>query len=356
MHTLLYHGSKDDRLRMRVENGFEKKQKPGKKYPVVITSFEVAMNDVKKLANLRWKYIVVDEGHRLKNKDCRLLRELKTLMADNRLLLSGTPLQNNLSELWSLLNFILPDIFQDLNTFKDWFAFDEDLHQEDGAQRVIEEERDNKTISKLHTILDPFLLRRLKSDVLAGMLPRKREYLLFAPLTETQQKYNEAIGNRTLAALVEKEASGGYKQDEAGGWSKNGAVNKNATSLQNILMQMRKNCNHPYLFQAPLDPMGNVVIDERIVKSAGKLQLLDRMLKVLRKAGNKVLVFCQMTKMMDLIEDYLELRDFPVARIDGTVPWKERQARPRPLPPRANRTRRVPHPVLIGHAASLTPY
>ncbi|KAJ1490316.1 SNF2 family N-terminal domain-containing protein, partial [Baffinella frigidus] len=338
MKVLLYHGSKEDqlhmqrdngskedRLQMQRDNGFEKKAKPGKKYPVVITSFEVAMNDIKKLCNLHWKYIVVDEGHRLKNKDCRLLRELKTLTADNRLLLSGTPLQNNLSELWSLLNFILPDIFQDLATFKDWFAFDDDLHNEGGTQRIIDEEKDNKTISKLHTILDPFLLRRLKSDVLAGLLPKKREYLLFAPLSETQMKYNEAIGNRTLATLVETEASGGFVEDAEGGWSKNGAVNKSSTSLQNILMQMRKNCNHPYLFQAPQDPMGNVVVDERLVKAAGKLQLLDRILKVLRKDNHKVLIFCQMTKMMDLLEDYLDLRGYPMHRIDGTVKWDERQ-------------------------------
>ena len=79
------------------------------------------------LQNLDWKYLIVDEGHRLKNKDCRLLRELKALKADNRLLLSGTPLQNNLTELWSLLHFILPDIFQDLQTFQTWFDFDEQV-------------------------------------------------------------------------------------------------------------------------------------------------------------------------------------------------------------------------------------
>jgi ATP-dependent DNA helicase len=168
--VLLYHGSKEEREAMRRQYGFETrkaKSKTGEAFPVLLTSFEVAMNDGKKLQNLDWKYLIVDEGHRLKNKDCRLLRELKALKADNRLLLSGTPLQNNLTELWSLLHFILPEIFQDLQTFQTWFDFDETLQTEDGTQKIIEDEGKNKTISKLHTILDPFLLRRqaLKSRV-----------------------------------------------------------------------------------------------------------------------------------------------------------------------------------------------
>jgi len=323
--TCLYHGSKEDRKQIREEWGFERKQKQVRKgFPVIITSFEVAMNDGKKLQNVSWKYLVVDEGHRLKNKDCRLLQELKAMQTDNRLLLSGTPLQNNLSELWSLLNFILPEIFQDLTTFQTWFDFDEDLHGDGGTQRILEEEKSNQTISKLHTILDPFLLRRLKTDVLFN-LPIKREYLILAPLTETQLRYNHAIANRSLGELIEGDAAKDFVQDDKGGWSKTAAVNDKASSLQNILMQMRKCCNHPYLFQAPLDPSGNVTVDERLVESAGKLKLLDRMLVTLKEKGHKVLIFCQMTKMLDLLEDYLELRQWRCHRIDGMVHWKERQ-------------------------------
>jgi ATP-dependent DNA helicase len=246
--VLLYHGLKEERQAMREKYGFEKpkKKKSGEAIPVILTSFEVAMNDGKKLQNLDWKYLIVDEGHRLKNKDCRLLRELKALKADNRLLLSGTPLQNNLTELWSLLHFILPDIFQDLQTFQTWFDFDEQLHSEDGTQRIIEEEGKNKTISKLHTILDPFLLRRLKTDVLK-FLPPKREYVILAPMTQKQMKFNNAIRDRTLESEI-KEANTEFEMGEQG-WEKCTTVNKSATSLQNIMMQMRKNCNHPYLFQ-----------------------------------------------------------------------------------------------------------
>ncbi|EKX35088.1 hypothetical protein GUITHDRAFT_158768 [Guillardia theta CCMP2712] len=325
IETVLYHGSKEERRALREQIGFENKVKhpPSKSFPVIITSFEVAMNDAKKLANLNWKYLIVDEGHRLKNKDCRLLRELKSLNSDNRLLLSGTPLQNNLTELWSLLHFILPDIFQDLATFQTWFDFDEELHAEKGTARIIEEESKNKTVSKLHAILDPFLLRRLKTDVLIN-LPKKREYILMAPLTESQEKINKSIADKSLDSFLSEQITEFEVTD--GNWERQGAVNNKAMSLMNVLMQMRKNCNHPYLFTAPFDSLGNIVVDERLVKSAGKLQLLDRMLTILRKNGHKVLIFSQMTKMLDLLEDYLELRGWPSHRIDGTVNWKDRQS------------------------------
>mmetsp|Transcript_64260 Transcript_64260/g.151270 ORF Transcript_64260/g.151270 Transcript_64260/m.151270 type:complete len:817 (-) Transcript_64260:169-2619(-) len=311
--TLLYHGSKEDRKLIRDEWGFERKTKQVRKgFPVIITSFEVAMNDSKKLQNVSWKYLVVDEGHRLKNKDCKLLMELKALHTDNRLLLSGTPLQNNLSELWSLLNFILPDIFDDLATFQTWFKFDEQLAETGGAARIVEDEAATRIVSKLHAILDPFLLRRLKSDVVLE-LPTKQVYVLFAGLTEAQLRYNRAIANRSLTKLLLETNS-------------SSVANANPhVSLENMMMQMRKCCNHPYLFQAPLDPSGNIIIDERLVQAAGKLQLLDRMLTKLKETGHKVLIFCQMTKMLDILEDYLELRKWKTHRIDGMVHWKERQ-------------------------------
>merc|ERR1719354_759028 len=121
--SILYHGSKAERM--------EKRKLIGKShyneilgqhiYSVVVTSYEIAMNDRALLGPLRWKYMVVDEGHRLKNMECRLIKELKQYKTDNRLLLTGTPLQNNLRELFSLLNFILPEIFDNVNVFESWF-------------------------------------------------------------------------------------------------------------------------------------------------------------------------------------------------------------------------------------------
>ena len=109
--------------------------------------------------------MIVDEGHRIKNMNCKLIRELKEYNSANRLLLTGTPLQNNLAELWSLLNFLLPDIFDDLDSFQSWFDFD-NLEAGEGAHKILDEEAEHSVISNLHTILKPFLLRRLKVDVI----------------------------------------------------------------------------------------------------------------------------------------------------------------------------------------------
>lgn len=89
-------------------------------FPVVVTTYEVAMREASSLSRLEWQYIVVDEGHRLKNMNCRLIKLLKTYPCHNRLLLTGTPLQNSLSELWSLLNFLQPDVFDDFDLFEQW--------------------------------------------------------------------------------------------------------------------------------------------------------------------------------------------------------------------------------------------
>eukprot|EP00960_Hanusia_phi_P025818 745897-Hanusia_phi.AAC.4 len=322
------------------------------------------MNDAKVLSNFRWKYLTVDEGHRIKNKvfskcsdsqmllftssrlhsypssppilpvapgshqahlalsllpltflsslvfpspfplhvsiilvtqDCKLLRELKNLNAGNRLLLTGTPLQ----------------------------------------------EEQHKIISKLHAILDPFLLRRLKSDV-ALELPDKHVYVLFASFSPLQARYNQAIANNSLHELLENvtdsvspTASSEFfplhplscnlillplscslhqallppptrplllpspppavrltlQQDDGGT-----ALTNPRSSLDNMMMQMRKCCNHPYLFASPVDQNGEFVIDERVLEASGKMQLLDRMLRILKENGNKVLIFFQVKK------------------------------------------------------------
>jgi ATP-dependent DNA helicase len=116
--TICYHGSPPARANIRKVH--MKSDPFSAEFPVIITSYDICMNDRKHLANIPWKYIIVDEGHRLKNLDCKLLRDLKSYKSANRLLLTGTPLQNNLSELWSLLNFLMPEIFNDLDAFHEW--------------------------------------------------------------------------------------------------------------------------------------------------------------------------------------------------------------------------------------------
>ncbi|KAL6236954.1 hypothetical protein BDW75DRAFT_96219 [Aspergillus navahoensis] len=199
--TVLYHGSRDERAQLRKKFMNLRDQKSAD-FPVVCTSYEICMNDRKFLAQYQWRYIIVDEGHRLKNLNCRLIKELMSYNSANRLLITGTPLQNNISELWSLLHFLLPEIFNDLNSFQNWFDFSSVL--DNNGQTDMIERRKRTLVSTMHSILKPFLLRRVKTDVETA-LPKKREYILYAPLT-TEQKdlYREIISGTGRQYLEEK--------------------------------------------------------------------------------------------------------------------------------------------------------
>ncbi|KAG2388702.1 hypothetical protein C9374_000141 [Naegleria lovaniensis] len=307
---VLYHGNKDDRAMIRSKSF--KKVKKGQ-ISVVVSSYEIVMRDKKFLANkFNWKYIVVDEAHRLKNFNCRLTRELKQYNSENRLLLTGTPLQNNLSELWSLLNFLLPSIFDDLSAFNKWFDFTK--NQGNTKNEYIANEK-TQLISKLHNILRPFLLRRLKSDVDIG-IPKKREFLVYARMTSMQREYYEAVKKKDLAPIF---------QDEQ--------TRKASTSnLLNILMQLRKICNHPFLIREfesrsnESERASNTRFLKESVQNCGKFSLLVRMLENLKKNGHKVLVFSLMTRFLDVLEDYIECRgDMKYCRIDGSIAQTERE-------------------------------
>ncbi|KAL2431806.1 Lymphocyte-specific helicase [Exophiala dermatitidis] len=202
INTILYHGGKDEREAMRRKH-MRLQNQSTPEFPVVVTSYEICMNDRKFLANYQWKYIIVDEGHRLKNMNCKLIKELMTYNSANRLLITGTPLQNNIAELWSLLHFLLPEVFNDLDSFERWFDFSsvlEDKTESDGKMQ----KRKNNLVSTMHAILKPFLLRRVKSDVEAS-LPKKREYILYAPLTSEQKElYREILAGTSRAYLEDK--------------------------------------------------------------------------------------------------------------------------------------------------------
>ncbi|KAG9646419.1 SWI/SNF chromatin remodeling complex component, partial [Aureobasidium melanogenum] len=198
--VVLYHGSKQEREEIRRKRF----KNPGSKdFPVICTSYEICMNDRKFLANYGWKFIIIDEGHRIKNLNCRLIRELQSYQSANRLLITGTPLQNNLTELWSLLHFLMPTIFDKLESFESWFDFSA-LNQRNGYEDILSEERKTNLVTSLHAILKPFLLRRVKTDVETS-LPKKREYVLYALLTATQRElYQEILEGNSRAYLENK--------------------------------------------------------------------------------------------------------------------------------------------------------
>jgi len=368
MTPQLYHGSQAERAVMRKDWGSDKVH-------VVVTSFEIAMRDVSYFQRpgrwQRWKYLAVDEGHRLKNKDCRLIRELKSIPVDNRLLLTGTPLQNDLTELWSLLNFILPEIFDSLSAFQSWFDFDASNIVD--SDRIIQQEQENSIVAKLHSIMKPFMLRRQKKDVDLD-IPLKKEIVVYCASSPQQMEmYKNILMYRTIEAppesdeeeqevmgrgfrekadvcydedvITEKQFVDGVDNEEdmdlinknevakKHGANKKGlarvdpllrksaAPKGNKTSLNNMLMQLRKVCNHPYLFEE-VDPENT---DESLVTASGKMMLLDRLLPTLFAEGHKVLIFSQMTKMLSIIEDYMLLRKFTYCRLDGSTKLDDRQ-------------------------------
>ncbi|NWT48757.1 SMCA4 protein, partial [Chroicocephalus maculipennis] len=264
------------------------------KFNVLLTTYEYIIKDKHILAKIRWKYMIVDEGHRMKNHHCKLTQVLNThYVAPRRLLLTGTPLQNKLPELWALLNFLLPTIFKSCSTFEQWFNAPFAMT---GEKVDLNEEETILIIRRLHKVLRPFLLRRLKKEVEA-QLPEK--VTARGKLSRFFQHPPPAPGK------------GGTK------------------TLMNTIMQLRKICNHPYMFQhieesfsEHLGFTGGIVQGLDLYRASGKFELLDRILPKLRATNHKVLLFCQMTSLMTIMEDYFAYRGFKYLRLDG-----ERKAR-----------------------------
>ncbi|KAH6856250.1 SNF2 family N-terminal domain-containing protein [Chaetomium sp. MPI-CAGE-AT-0009] len=194
--VVMYHGTPQQRSEifkskiMRHLHG----GRPTEKFPVVCTSYEMVLKDRTALSKINWEFIIIDEGHRMKNFDSKLFRELKSFTSATRLLITGTPLQNNLKELWSLLNFLLPKIFRDWEAFESWFDFS-DLEDEEGTEEFIADKTKQELVKKMHVVLQPLLLRRIKADV-AKYLPKKREYVLYAPMTKEQTDLYNVISDK----------------------------------------------------------------------------------------------------------------------------------------------------------------
>ncbi|GBG28394.1 ATP-dependent DNA helicase DDM1 [Hondaea fermentalgiana] len=314
MPVLLYHGTKEERadMRSRFLKPARSNKRDLKKFPVTVTTYDIVCRDRSGLQHCDWKHIIVDEGHRLKNHKCKLIRELNQLCGGsvlrggaNKILLTGTPLQNNLAELWSLLNFLMPEIFDDLDFFQSVFAFDGSRGTENELVRKHAEEN---IVSKLHKILAPFMMRRLKSEV-EKHLPSKKEVVVYIPMTASQRDMYKSIVAKEFGKLLEL-ATG------------------NKTQLNNVLMQLRKCCLHPYLHFEPTDATGNFINDQRLIDTSGKVRALDQMLTALKAKGHKVLVFSQFTSLLDIVQDYMQfLRpEWKVCRIDGSTSLEDRKA------------------------------
>lgn len=284
INVVRFHGNQEERKSI-MKNAL----KPGG-FDVCVTSYEIVTRERSFLQKISWRILIIDEAHRIKNEQSILSQVVRAFTSQSRLLVTGTPLQNNLHELWALLNFLLPDVFSSSEDFENMFS---SVEQAEGD----EETQKQDIVNHLHAVLRPFLIRRLKAEVERD-LPPKTETVLFTKLSPMQLELYRNLLKKDIDAI---NGRGGDK-----------------VRLLNILMQLRKCANHPYLFDGvedrSLDPFG-----DHVITNCGKLSLLDKLLVRLKEQGHRVLIFSQMTRLLDILEDYCTMRKHEFCRIDGST-------------------------------------
>lgn len=311
LRVLRYVGNKGEReeLRRSISEHVNKqapsaRTNPDLPFDVLLSTYELAMADVSFLSRIRWSYAIIDEAQRLKNADSVLFKTLdEQYMLPRRLLLTGTPVQNNLSELWALLHFCMPLIFTNVEEFLDAFGPAAAATHKDGDKIV---DKEDSILTILRETVKVFMLRRTKAALVhskALVLPPLTEVTIFSPMANIQKQVYVSVLKKESPKII---------GDSPG----------TATSLQNIVIQLRKACSHPYLFDGiEPEPFQE---GEHIVEASGKLKMLDVILKKLHASGHRVLIFAQMTRTLDILQDYLEYRSYSYERLDGSVRAEER--------------------------------
>ncbi|XP_010778613.1 chromodomain-helicase-DNA-binding protein 9-like [Notothenia coriiceps] len=296
LNVIVYHGSMVSRQMLQQYEMYSRDaqgrvMRGAYKFQAVITTFEMILGGCPILNAIDWRCVIIDEAHRLKNKNCKLLEGFKLMNLEHKALLTGTPLQNTVEELFSLLHFLEPARFPSEVPFMQEFG---DLKTEEQVQ-------------KLQAILKPMMLRRLKEDVEKKLAP-KEETIIEVELTNIQKKYYRAILEKNFTFLAK------------------GAGQANMPNLVNTMMELRKCCNHPYLikgaeekimedFREVYSPNAFDFHLQAMVQSAGKLVLIDKLLPKMKAGGHRVLIFSQMVRCLDILEDYLIQRRYLYKRI-----------------------------------------
>ncbi|XP_030965635.1 ATP-dependent helicase BRM isoform X2 [Quercus lobata] len=307
---IFYVGGKDQRSKLFSQ------EVCAMKFNVLVTTYEFIMYDRAKLSKVDWKYIIIDEAQRMKDRESVLARDLDRYRCQRRLLLTGTPLQNDLKELWSLLNLLLPEVFDNRKAFHDWFSkpFQKEGPTQNAEDDWLETEKKVIIIHRLHQILEPFMLRRRVEDV-EGSLPPKVSIVLRCRMSAIQSAIYDWIKS-TGTLRVDPE-------DEKRRAQKNPIYTaKVYRTLNNRCMELRKACNHPLLNY----PYFNDLSKDFLIRSCGKLWIMDRILIKLQRTGHRVLLFSTMTKLLDILEEYLQWRRLLYRRIDGTTSLEDRES------------------------------
>ncbi|KAL4879527.1 SNF2 family N-terminal domain-containing protein [Aspergillus karnatakaensis] len=292
LNYVVYNGNEASRTALREHELMVDGNPRRPKFNVLLTTYEYVLVDSSFLCQFNWQFMAVDEAHRLKNRESQLYLKLLEFGAPARLLITGTPIQNNLAELSALLDFLNPGMVN--------VDADMDLNSEVASEKLAE----------LTKAIQPFMLRRTKSKVESD-LPPKTEKIIRVELSDVQLEYYKNILTKNYAAL--NEGTKGQKQ-----------------SLLNIMMELKKASNHPFMF-----PNAEAKILEgstrredvlrALITSSGKMMLLDQLLAKLKKDGHRVLIFSQMVKMLDILGDYMEFRGYTYQRLDGTIPSAARR-------------------------------
>lgn len=318
LKCMKYHGSKADRKAQK-ERIFDKTDPCN----VVVTTFEMVRHRHEKnvLSKVSWQYLIVDEGHQLKNQDSLVTRTLSLLYkSQRRVLLTGTPLQNSLRELWSLLNFIMPSVFDSADNFEEWF--NAPFLPDEAAQLTAEEM--NYLVRQLHAVLRPFLLRREHAS-LEHCLPPKSEVVVKCDMSAIQWSIYSELRQRMLRDFGQDAMAPGASTTSNG---PSMLVNK---SIRNSFFHFRKVCSHPFLFfQDPAETFVSNDFDSVLIRSSGKFCMLARMLPKLHAAGHKVLVFSQQVRVLDWLADLLAVLGFSsdqYTRLDGQTKGLDRSQR-----------------------------
>ncbi|XP_071797517.1 DNA excision repair protein ERCC-6-like isoform X2 [Asterias amurensis] len=280
----------------------------------LVTSYSAVRIQEKLLLKHTWHYIVLDEGHKIRNPDAAVTQACKQFRTCHRLILSGSPMQNNLRELWSLIDFVFPGKLGTLPVFMEKFSVPITIGGYSNATQV-QVQTAYKCASVLRDTINPYLLRRLKADVKQNLnLPSKSEQVLFCRLSEEQiQIYKDYLNSKECQLILNREY-----QVFAG------------------LITLRKICNHPDLVsggpriikgdtsleavQAANDPAMQYGYWQR----SGKMIVINSLLKLWSKQNHRVLLFSQSKQMLDIIEDFVK-KTYTYMRMDGTTPISSRQ-------------------------------